>query len=131
MLRKLFFTLCLSLTLIGCEAGVIGNTLTSCAEQPKPTLLPETLPVAAVGSPYTAQLEVLNTASPVHGIYVSDTHPLPEGLWVEHQDRDSHGTITGTPLKAGTYKVHLSAGTYGTQCTGLRASRTYSLVVTE
>ncbi len=131
MLRKLFFALCFTLPLAGCEAGIVGNTLAGCAMQPEPMLLPESLPVAAVGEPYSVQLEVIKTSSPVHGIYVSDRSPLPEGLWIEHQDRDSYGLITGTPLKAGAYEVHMSAGTYGTQCTGRRASRVYNLVVTE
>ncbi|VXB84922.1 conserved exported hypothetical protein [Pseudomonas sp. 8BK] len=131
MLRKLFFALCLTLPLAGCEAGIFANTLAGCAMQPEPTLLPEGLPIAIAGRPYSVRLEVINTSTPVHGIYVSDAHALPEGLWVEHQDRDSHGLITGTPLKAGTYEVHMSAGTYGTQCTGRRASRVYNLVVTE
>ncbi|MDX1725645.1 MAG: putative Ig domain-containing protein [Pseudomonas sp.] len=131
MLRKILFALCLALPLAGCEAGIFANTLTSCAMQPEPELLPESLPVAVAGEPYSVQLEVINTSAPVHGIYVSDTNALPEGLWVEHQDRDSHGLITGTPVKAGTYEVHVSAGTYGTQCAGLRASRVYRLEVME
>ena len=131
MLRKLIFALCLTLPLAGCEAGIVGNTLAGCAAQPEPTLLPESLPAAVAGKPYRVLLEVTNTSTPVHGIYVNDAYALPEGLWLEHQDRDSHGLITGTPLKAGTYEVHMSAGTYGTQCTGRRASRVYSLEVTE
>jgi hypothetical protein len=131
MLRKLLFALCLTLPLAGCEAGIFGNTLAGCAMQPEPTLLPEILPIAAVGRPYSVQLEVINTSTPVHGIYVNDAYALPEGLWVEHQDRDAYGLITGTPLKAGTYEVHMAAGTYGTQCAGRRASRVYKLEVTE
>lgn len=131
MLRKLLFALCLTLPLAGCEAGIFSSTLAGCAMQPKPVLLPESLPIAVAGEPYSVKLEVLNTSTPVHGIYVSDTYALPEGLLLEHQDRDPHGLITGTPIKAGTYEVHMSAGTYGTQCTGLRASRVYRLEVTE
>lgn len=110
---------------------MFGNVVVSCAIQPESILLPDSLPAATVGMPYSAPLEVIKTTSPVHGIYVSDSSPLPEGLWVEHQDRNSQGLITGTPLKAGAYEVHMSAGTYGTQCTGRRASRVYRLVVTE
>nr|WP_298144482.1 putative Ig domain-containing protein [uncultured Pseudomonas sp.] len=131
MRRKLLFALCLMLPLAGCEAGIFGNTLASCAMQPEPELLPESLPVAIAGKPYSVQLEVINTSTPAHGIYVSEAYALPEGLWVEHQDRDSHGHITGTPLKAGIYEVHMSAGIYGTQCAGHRASRVYKLKVTE
>ncbi|HLD67114.1 MAG TPA: putative Ig domain-containing protein [Pseudomonas sp.] len=131
MLRKAFFTLCLTVPIAGCEAIMFGNVVMNCAIRSEPILLPDSLPAATVGVPYNVPLEVIYTSSPVHGIYVSDTYALPEGLWIEHQDRDAHGLITGTPLKVGTYEVHLSAGTYGSQCTGLRASRAYRLVVTE
>lgn len=131
MLRKAFFTLCLTVPLAGCEAIMFGNVVVNCAVRSEPILLPDSLPVAIVGKPYSVPLEVLKTTSPVHGIYVSDNSPLPEGLRVEHQNRDSHGLITGTPVKSGVYEVQISAGTYGTQCVGLGASRVYRLEVTE
>lgn len=110
---------------------MFGNVAVSCAIQPEPILLPDSLPAATVGMPYSVPLEVINTSTPVHGIYVNDAYALPEGLWVEHQDRDAYGLITGTPLKAGAYEVHMAAGTYGTQCAGRRAGRVYKLEVTE
>lgn len=131
MLRKALFTLFLIVPLSGCEAIMLGNIMVSCATRPDPVMLPESLPVAKVGQPYNAPLEVVDTSTPVHGIYVSDKHPLPEGLRVEHENRSPHGLITGTPIKAGSYEVHMSAGTYGTQCAGLRARRVYTLEVTE
>ncbi len=131
MLRNALFALCLTLPLAGCEALIFGSVAASCSTQATPELLPERLPVATVGVPYNVSLEVIKTATPVHGIYVSDKYPLPEGLRIEHQDRDSHGLIIGTPTKAGSYQVQMSAGTYGTQCTGLRASRVYTLEITE
>lgn len=131
MLRKAFFTLCLTVPLAGCEAIMFGNVVMNCAIRSEPILLPDSLPAATVGMPYNVPIEVIKTTSPVHGIYVSDKSPLPEGLRVEHQNRDSHGLITGTPVKAGVYEVHMSAGTYGTQCVGLRASRIYTLEVAE
>lgn len=131
MLRKALFALCLTLQLAGCEAVMFGNVVASCSMRSEPTLLPETLPAAKVGTPYSVKLQAINTSSPVHGIYVSDMHPLPEGLRIEHQDRNSEGLIIGTPIKTGTYEVHISAGTYGTQCAGLRARRVYTLEVAE
>ena len=131
MLRKALFTLCLAVPLAGCEAIMFGKGVMSCAIRSEPILLPDSLPIATIGQPYNAPLEVINTASPVHGIYVSDQSPLPEGLRVEHQNRDAHGSITGTPVKAGVYEVQISAGTYGTQCVGMRATRVYRLEVAE
>lgn len=110
---------------------MLGNLLISCTMRPEPTLLPEYLPAGEVGVPYSTPLEVIETSSPIHGFYVSDKHPLPEGLRIEHHDRESRGLITGTPTKAGAYQVQISAGTYGTQCAGLEASRIYMLEVSK
>ena len=131
MLRKALFALGLTLQLAGCEAVMFGGVIGSCTMRPEPTLLPEALPAAKVGIPYSVQLSATDTSSPVHSIYVSDAYPLPDGMRIEHQDRNPEGLIIGTPIKAGTYEVHISAGTYGTQCTGLRARRVYTLEVAE
>ena len=131
MLRKAFLALCLTVPLAGCEAIMFGNVVMSCAIRSEPILLPDSLPAATVGMQYNVPIEVIKTTSPVHGIYVSDKSPLPGGLQVEHQNRDSHGLITGTPVKAGVYEVQMSAGTYGTQCAGRRPSRVYRLEVME
>ncbi len=131
MLRRSLLVAFLTLSLAGCETAILGSVAASCALRTEPTLLPETLPAGQVGELYHVALEVIDTPAPVHGIYVSDAQPLPEGLRIEHQDRDNHGFIVGTPIRAGTYEVHLSAGTYGTQCTGLRARRIYTLYITE
>lgn len=131
MLRKALFAIGLALQLAGCEAVMSGGVIGNCAMRPEPTLLPEALPAAKVGVPYSVQLSVTNSSSPVHGIYASDVHPLPDGLRIDHQDREPSGFISGTPVKAGAYEVHISAGTYGTQCAGLRARRVYTLEVLE
>ena len=131
MLKKAPLALCLAIPLAGCEALMFGNIVTSCAIRPDPILLPESLPIARVGEAYNVPLEVMDISTPVYGIYVSRQFHLPEGLHVSHVDRDSSGLITGTPVKAGTYEVHMSAGTYGTQCAGQTASRIYHMEVTE
>lgn len=130
MLQKVLLALCLALPLAGCEAVMFGNIVATCALQPPPKMLPESLPSAKVGQPYNVQLQVIDTSSPVYGIYVSREFHLPEGLRVEHADRDSHGLITGIPTKPGIYEVHMSAGTYGTQCAGKIANRVYQFEVT-
>lgn len=131
MLRRSLLIAFLTLSLTGCETAMLGSVAANCALRTAPTLLPETLPTGQVGKPYRVALEVIDAPAPVHGIYVSDAQPLPEGLRIEHQDRDNHGLIVGTPTRVGVYEVHLSAGTYGTQCAGLRARRIYTLHVIE
>lgn len=108
---------------------MFANVVVSCATRPEPILLPDSLPAATVGVPYNVPFEVIKTTSPVSGIYMSDKNPLPEGLRVEHENRDPHGSITGTPVKTGVYEVHMSASTYGTQCVGMGASRVYTLEI--
>lgn len=131
MLRKVFLVPCLAVALTGCEVTMFGNIMGSCALRPTPKILPASLPSATVGQPYNAHLKVIDIPSPVHGIYLSEEFHLPEGLRVEHESRDSHALITGTPTKAGSYEVHMSASTYNTQCVGLEANRIYTLEVTE
>ncbi len=131
MLRRSLLAAFLTLSLAGCETTMLGSVAASCALRTEPTLLPETLPTAQVGKQYRVALEVTDAPAPVHGIYASDTQPLPEGLRIEHQNRDSYGFIVGTPTRAGFYEVQLSAGTYGTQCAGLRARRIYTLHIIE
>lgn len=107
------------------------NVVASYAMRPELTLLPEALPATKIGVPHNVLLEVINTSSPVRGIYVREVQNPPKGLKTERQERDSRGLITGTPVKTGTYEVHISAGTYGAQCTGINASRIYTLEVAE
>lgn len=131
MLRKTLSALCLALQLSGCEAVMFVNVVASYAMRPELTLLPEALPATKIGVPHNVLLEVINTSSPVRGIYVREVQNPPKGLKTERQERDSRGLITGTPVKTGTYEVHISAGTYGAQCTGINASRIYTLEVAE
>lgn len=65
MLRKALFTLFLIVPLSGCETIMFGNVMVSCATRPNPVMLPESIPVAKVGQPYNAHLEVVDTSTPV------------------------------------------------------------------
>lgn len=117
--------------LAGCETSLLGSTLVGCAARVEPLLLPEHLPDGKVGAPYTQSIEVTNASTPVHGFYVSDKTPLPKGLRIDHQDREAKALILGTPTQAGSHEIRISVGTYGTQCAGLQAERTYNLRIVE
>jgi hypothetical protein len=121
----------LYLLLLGCEASLLGSTAVGCAARPEPILLPEQLPDAKVGAPYRQSITIANASTPVHGFYVSDKTPLPDGLHLKHLDREAQALIEGIPTRAGIHEVHISAGTYGTQCVGQRAERTYELRIND
>ena len=131
MLRKLLLALPLFTLLTGCEALLAGNMITSCLLRSEPELLPESLPDGRVGVAYAQSIRIINADTPAHGFYVSDATPLPEGLRMQHQDREAQGLIVGVPTQAGTYSIRITARTYGTQCTGQHAERRYSLHITE
>lgn len=131
MLRRPLLIALLSLPLSGCETLMFANILVSCGLRAEPELLPESLPPGKVGEPYRVELFVIKTSTPVSRLTDSDKQPLPDGLRIEHEQRDSQGLIVGTPTRAGEYQVLLSAGTYGTQCAGLTATRSYTLRITD
>lgn len=57
MLRKTTICLRIAIPLTGCEALMLGNVVVGCATKPGPLLLPNELPVAAVGVPYRIPIE--------------------------------------------------------------------------
>jgi len=131
MLLRTLSSILLCALLAGCETLLLGSTLAGCAARVEPRLLPEHLPDGQVGVPYGQRIEITNASTPVHGFYISDQTPLPAGLRIGHQDREAQALIAGIPTQAGLYQVHISVGTYGTQCVGLRAERTYNLRIVQ
>ena len=119
----------LVLMLSGCEAVMLGNVVVGCATRPEPELMPKELPIARVGAPYSARVDVVDASTPVSKLLVAPAHPLPEGLALGHETREKHGVIQGTPTKAGTYDVLIYGNTFGTQCTGQDVERLYQLEV--
>lgn len=119
----------LVMMLSGCEALMFANALVGCAARPEPALMPLELPIAKVGAPYSVRVDVIDTSTPVSQLLVAPAHPLPEGLAFNHEARDKHGVIQGTPTKAGTYDVQVYGSTFGTQCTGQNVERLYKVEV--
>ncbi|HUE90778.1 putative Ig domain-containing protein [Pseudomonas sp.] len=119
----------LVMMLSGCEALMFASALVGCAAKSEPTLMPLELPMAKVGAPYRARVDVICASSPVSQLLVAPALPLPEGLAFSHEARDKHGVIQGTPTKAGTYDVRVYGNTFGTQCTGQNVERLYKFEV--
>lgn len=131
MLQKTLLTLCMAIPLTGCEVLMLGNVVAGCALRPNPELLPNALPAAAVGVPYSIRIDVINASTPVSTLQVAPSKPLPDGLELTHTEREKHGEIRGTPTEAGRYNVLVYGSTYGTQCAGQDVEKLYTLQVTE
>ncbi|AUG02122.1 MULTISPECIES: hypothetical protein [Pseudomonas] len=127
MKRALISSIGLSLMLSGCGLGFLPG----CYTRPDLTMQPETLPTAVVGQPFSVKLEVVGADTPLTGFYIHPDHPLPEGLELSYQKRTHYALITGKPLTPGTYTINAYTSSYGTQCTGQEAQRTYQLKVLE
>ncbi|KAA0984237.1 hypothetical protein FQ192_28390 [Pseudomonas sp. ANT_J12] len=125
MKRALFSIIALSLLLGGCEL----SPLASCAGRAPLTIQPDNLASATTGKPYRVSVEVERPNVAVAGFYVDPALPLPEGLKLVYEEGQNHAVIVGTPTKPGRYEVSIYLNTYGTQCTGQAAQRTYTLNV--
>lgn len=124
--KRLIALLAITALLGGCQAIAAVSTLTGCAFRSAPEIQPGSLPDAHVGTPYTATINVTQHNAPVAGIGATG---LPEGMELNHENRESHAELIGTPVRAGDYKIQVSAGTYGTMCAGQQAEREISLKV--
>ncbi|WP_415756474.1 putative Ig domain-containing protein [Pseudomonas sp. LT1P18] len=125
MKRALFSIIALSLLLGGCEL----TTLAGCAGRAPLEIQPDSLASATTGKAYNVSVEVKRTNVAVAGFYVDPAQPLPEGLKLVYEEGQNHARIVGTPTKPGRYEVSIYLNTYGTQCTGQAAQRTYTLNV--
>jgi hypothetical protein len=125
MKRALFSIIALSLLLGGCEL----STLAGCAGRAPLAIQPDSLASATAGKPYRVSVEVKRPNVAVAGFYVDPAQPLPEGLKLVYEQGQNHAEIVGTPTTPGHYEVSIYLNTYGTQCTGQAAQRTYTLNV--
>ncbi|MGE7955240.1 hypothetical protein ACQKQA_01365 [Pseudomonas sp. NPDC089530] len=123
----LISALALSLMLSGCGLGFVPG----CYTRPDLVMQPEALPSAVVGQPFRVKLKVVGADTPLTGFYIHPDHPLPDGLELSYQKRADYALITGKPLTPGTYTFNAYASSYGTQCPGQKAQRTYRLKVLE
>lgn len=124
-MARVLSIVCLSLMLSGCELIMIAG----CIGRSDIEIQPDHVPAAQVGEPYYVRLEVPDTHSPVTGFYVDPAMPLPLGLELVYLEQTNQAEIKGIPTAPGVYKVSVYTGSYGTQCVGQSAQRTYALNV--
>jgi hypothetical protein len=98
--------------------------------KPAPALvfIPDELPEAQVGEPYSATIGVAGNRTPVGNLAVGEG-ALPPGLALHHEWGESSAEIRGTPETAGSYKFAISVGCLGTNEHGQSGRREYELSV--
>jgi Putative Ig domain len=89
---------------------------------------PDQLPSAPAGQPYSAIITVTQNATPVGQMSVG-LAGLPPGLNFAFLGSQNAAEISGTPLRAGTYKFTVSAWCFGTNVSGQSGHHDYLLVV--
>jgi hypothetical protein len=95
------------------------------------TFSPDKLPPAEVGKPYKVEIEVHGQRTPVGGTSIP-AGSLPEGLVFAEQLRaKTIGEVSGTPKKAGKFKVKIAVWCFGTQVSGQTGDIEYELEVKE
>ena len=100
-----------------------------CTTRPDLQFSPSTLPDAHVGSPYSATITVGQAVTPVGGASIQDG-ALPPGLSLALvEDQPDTILISGTPTATGTYNVTIYVWCYGTNVSGQRGTKTYTLAV--
>ena len=97
---------------------------------PSPSLqfLPDKLPEARVGEPYSATIGIAGNRTPVGSLAVG-VGELPTGLALYHERGNSFAEIRGTPETAGLSKFTISAWCLGTNEHGQSGQRDYELPV--
>ncbi|WP_421546967.1 hypothetical protein [Pseudomonas sp. QD4] len=115
----------LSLTLGGCESlfmlGCMGRTALQ--------IEPGQLPAAIVGQPYQVRLTVPGSHTPLSGFYLDPATRLPEGIELRQLANSDFAELSGTAHTPGVYPVLIYTASYGTQCAGQSAERSYQLQV--
>jgi hypothetical protein len=91
---------------------------------------PGTLPGAKVGISYRATIRVLDARTPVGQISIADG-ALPDGLALQYTEIEDTARITGTPEEAGRFTFTISAWCMGTNRSGQRGEKVYSMGVEE
>ncbi len=113
-------------------AGALALTVMAGCDTPsRPALqfAPATVPDAKAGAPYTADITVSQTSTPVGGASVQDG-ALPSGVDLAlAKDPPNTVRISGTPKTAGTYTFTVSVWCFGTNVSGQTGTQQYTLTV--
>lgn len=113
-------------------ALVVGLLVAAaCTESGRPPLrfVPDSLPGATAGTPYTAEIVVEETETPVGGASVAPG-TLPDGLTLELLPGQTDTIrISGTPTRTGTFAFTVSVWCFGTNVSGQTGEQRYTITV--
>jgi len=116
-----FLRLLLFIFVLLCLTGCLSKT-----GKPDLLLFPPSLPSGTVGEPYHADIKPLFARSPIGSIHLAEGS-LPDGLVLIMDDAVGEAIISGTPQVEGVNNFIIEAWCYGTQVSGQRTSREYSV----
>ena len=113
----------------------LATFLTGCFCTQKVEVLPKSLPNATLGTPYYAEIKILD------GIVMDDffsyhIKPARSGLelsssYFTPNSSYNYLKVEGIPKVTGTITIKFSGLTYGTMCPGSKFIKTYSIKVEE
>jgi len=89
---------------------------------------PDHLPEAQVGVPYEVNVTIIQNATPVGQISISEG-ALPKGLTLEKVQNDDTARISGIPEEAGTFTFNIFVWCYGTNVSGQTGMMSYTIIV--
>jgi hypothetical protein len=91
---------------------------------------PPALPDGTVGQPYHVEVKPLDTHTPVGGMSVAgEAGTLPPGVTFTFLKDQEKAVLEGTPTKAGTYEITVSAWCYGTNVSGQSGVQPYRMTI--
>ncbi|MFQ1055934.1 hypothetical protein ACFX2V_12935 [Gilliamella apicola] len=113
----------------------LATVLTGCFCTQKVEVLPKSLPNATLGTPYYAEIKILD------GIVMDDffsyhIKPARSGLelsssYFTPNSSYNYLKVEGIPKVTGTITIKFSGLTYGTMCPGVEFDKTYTIKVEE
>jgi len=89
---------------------------------------PDTLPDGQVGQAYKVVISLSNQHTPAFNMGAGQDQ-LPAGLKGAFNQQKQAYTIEGTPTRAGTFTLTVSALCYGTNAPGQTGQKEYTLVI--
>jgi len=127
MIVKTLLRICLTLGLAVYAMGCSDDNV-----NPAPLLAfsPETLPGGTLNEPYAETVTVLYNVTLVGEINAS-AGQLPPGLTVQYPVNADSAVIAGTPEVLGTYHFTVTAWCYGTNQSGQRGEKEYTIYIAE
>ena len=124
MKKAIFIIIFAALAFVTFSCNLVNISLKSDVLQ----FSPDKLPDGQVGQAYKAVISLSNQRTPAFNMG-ADKDSLPPGLTgIFDQEKQTY-TLAGTPTRAGTFSLTVSAVCYGTNVSGQSGEKEYRLVI--